>query len=190
MLSIGTCLACQRLPVCLCQVRRAASWLGWAMNAAMVQSDVQQNRIHRRRPLETLGVPVRWEADPGTTMKSALDHLKFRATDAVGAATIGLARKFIDPRDLPSVEQAEAYDDDYLADGWFDRMVEYNARVRRDPGLVCTLDAIYRDHAAEQMRVGVIWGAAHMPAVTAHLCGELGYKAASAEWLTVAHAKS
>jgi hypothetical protein len=160
------------------------------MNAAMVQSDVQQNRIHRRRPLETLGVPVRWEADPGTSMKSALDHLKFRATDAVGAATIGLARKFIDPRDLPSVEQAEAYDDDYLADGWFDRMVEYNARVRRDPGLVCTLDAIYRDHAAEQMRVGVIWGAAHMPAVTAHLCGELGYKAASAEWLTVAHAKS
>lgn len=51
---------------------------------------------------------------PAASMKSALDHLKFRATDAVGAATIGLSRKFIDPRDLPSVDQAEMYDDDYL----------------------------------------------------------------------------
>jgi hypothetical protein len=140
--------------------------------------------------LETLGVPVHWETDPGARMKSALDHLKFHATDAVGAATVGLARKFIDPLALPSVEQAEAYDDDYLTGSWFDRMVEYNARVRRDPGLVCTLDAIYRDRAAEPMRTGVIWGAAHMPAVTAYLCGELGYKATSAEWLTVAHARS
>jgi hypothetical protein len=140
--------------------------------------------------LETLGVPVRWEADPAVSMKSALDHLKFRATDAIGAATIGLARKFTDPTDLPSVDQAEMYDDDYLTGSWLDRMVEYNARVRRDPGLVCTLDALHREHAAEPMRIGVIWGAAHMPAVTAQLCGELGYIAASAEWLTVAHSRS
>lgn len=140
--------------------------------------------------LETLGVPVRWEADPGDSMKSVLDHLKLRAADAVGAATIGLARKFIDPRELPSVDQAEEYDENYLTGSWLNRMVEYNARVRRDPGLVCTLDAIHRDHAAEPMRTGVIWGAGHMPAVTAHLCGKLGYIAASAEWLTVAHARS
>jgi hypothetical protein len=35
-------------------------------------------------------------------MKSALDHVKFRAADAVGGAAIGLARKFIDPRDQPA----------------------------------------------------------------------------------------
>jgi hypothetical protein len=41
----------------------------------------------------------------------------------VGAATLGLARKFIDPRILDSVDQAETYDEsaENLTGGWFDR---------------------------------------------------------------------
>jgi hypothetical protein len=140
--------------------------------------------------LETLGVPVRWEADPGADVKSAADHLKFRAADAAGAATIGLARKFADPLAMPSLEQVDANDNDDMTGGWFERMIQLHTVARRDAGLVGTLDAIHRDHAAEPMRAGVIWGAAHMPAVAAHLCGALDYMATSAEWLTVAHAKS
>jgi hypothetical protein len=92
--------------------------------------------------LESLGVPVRWEAEPDTRSRSATERTVSRTADIAGAATIGLVRKFIDPRNLPSLEQAEAH-----------------------------------DQSAENL--------------TGHwLCGQLGYIAASAEWLTVAHAKS
>ena len=115
-----------------------------------------------------------------------------RVTDVVGAATLGLARKFIDPRILDSVDQAETYDESAgnLTGGWFDRNFEYNVRTVRDARLTGRLDEIHRDRAAEPISAGVIFGAAHMPAVAAHLCGKLGYIAASSEWLTVAHGKS
>jgi hypothetical protein len=166
--------------------------------------------------LESLGVPVCWEATPdrrpenepgirpgtrtgkrdgrrsGNRQKSPVEDLISRVTDVAGAATIGLARKFIDPRILDSVDQAETYDDSAgnLAGGWFDRNFEYNVRTVRDARLTGRLDEIHRDRAAEPAIAGVIFGAAHMPAVAAHLCGKLGYIAASSEWLTVAHGES
>jgi len=142
--------------------------------------------------LETLGVPVRWEAELDAGPESALDHLKSRAVDVAGAATIGLVRKFFDPRIMPSLEQAEAYDEsaENLTGGWLDRMLEYNLGTVRDARLARVLDEIHRDHAADPVNAAVVFGAGHMPAVAAHLCGELGYIAAGAEWLTVAHARS
>jgi hypothetical protein len=166
--------------------------------------------------LESLGVPVYWEATPdnrpknepgnrrgtrtgkrdgyrsGNRPKSPAEDLLSRMTDVVGAATLGLARKFIDPRILGSVDQAETYDEsaENLAGGWFDRNFEHNARTVRDARLIGRLDEIHRDRAAEPATAGVVFGAAHMPAVAAHLCGKLGYVAASSEWLTVAHSES
>jgi hypothetical protein len=85
--------------------------------------------------LESLGVPVCWEATPdhrpknepgirpntrtgkrdgyrsGNRPKSPAEDLMSRVTDVVGAATLGLARKFIDPRIGGSVDQAETYDE-------------------------------------------------------------------------------
>lgn len=142
--------------------------------------------------LESLGVPVRWEETLDDRPKSHREQLKSRVIDAAGAAVIGLSRKFIDPRTIGSVEQAEAYDEsaENLTGGWFDRMLEYNFKTVRDARLACMLDEIYHDHAAEPVRVGVVFGAGHMPAIAAHLCGRLGYIAVSSEWLTVAHARS
>jgi hypothetical protein len=166
--------------------------------------------------LESLGVPVCWEATPdhrpksdpgirrntrtgkrdgyrsGNQPKSPAEDLISRLTDVVGAATLGLARKFIDPRILDSVDQAEAYDESAgnLTGGWLDRNFEYNVMTVRDARLTRRLDEIHRDRAAEPVSAGVVFGAAHMPAVAAHLCGKLGYIAASSEWLTVAHGKS
>jgi hypothetical protein len=142
--------------------------------------------------LESLGVPVRWEETLDDQPKSLREQLKSRMIDAAGAATIGLSRKFIDPRTIGSVEQAEAYDEsaENLTGGWFDRMLEYNVKTVRDARLACTLDEIYHNRAAESVRVGVVFGAGHMPAVAADLCGRLGYIAVSSEWLTVAHASS
>ncbi|HEX6451566.1 MAG TPA: hypothetical protein VF060_19140 [Trebonia sp.] len=142
--------------------------------------------------LETLGVPVHWEADLDAGPDSAVHQLKSRVADVAGAATIGLVRKFIDPKIAPSLDQAEAYDDsaENLTGGRLDQILEYNIVTVRDARLVRVLDRIHRDHAAEAVRVGVVWGAGHMPAVSAHLGRDLGYIAASAEWLTVARARS
>jgi hypothetical protein len=139
--------------------------------------------------LESLGVPVLWEVMPDHGPKSPAEDLLSRVTDVVGSAALGLARKFIDPRILDSVDQAEAYDEGAgnLAGGWFGRHLEYNVRTARDARLTSRIDEIHRDRAAEPLSAGVVFGAAHMPAVAAHLCGKLGYIAVSSEWLTVAH---
>ncbi len=142
--------------------------------------------------LETLGVPVRWEAEPEDRPKSLREQLMSRVTDVAGAAAIGLTRKFTDPRTIPSVDQAEEYDQsaENLTGGWLDRLLEYNMRTVRDAGLVRVLGEIHHDRAEEPVNAGVVFGAGHMPAVAGYLCGQLGCIAASAEWLTVASARS
>lgn len=55
---------------------------------------------------------------------------------------------------------------------------------RRDPKLQAALADIHRDRAHEALRVAVIYGAAHMPAVI-ELLQTLGYQATDSEWLTV-----
>jgi hypothetical protein len=142
--------------------------------------------------LESLGVPVHWEVEPDTGPRPGTGRPVSRTADIAGAATIGLIRKLIGPLDLPSLEQAEAYDQtaENLTGNWFDRLLEHNVSTIRDARLMRVLDEIHRDRAAESLTVGVVFGAGHMPAVVDHLCGQLGYIATSAEWLTVAHRRS
>ena len=143
-------------------------------------------------PLESLGVPVRWEAEPQDGPRSAAERFTSHATDIAGAAALGLVRKFINPQALGSLDQAEAYDEsaENETGNWFDRLVEHNVSTVRNARLMRVLDEIHRDRSAEPGTVGVVFGAAHMPAVASHLCGQYGYIAASAEWLTVIAARS
>jgi len=142
--------------------------------------------------LESLGVPVRWEVEPGTGSGPGTGRPVSRTADIAGAATIGLIRKFLDPLDLPGVEQAEDYDQsaESLTGNWLERLLEHNVSTVRDARLIRVLDEVHRDRAAEPAKVGVVFGARHMPAVAEHLCGQLGYIAAQAEWLTVVHRSS
>lgn len=142
--------------------------------------------------LESLGVPVRWEAEPPAGPRSTAQWFTSRTADIAGAATIGLARMFFNPQTLPSLDQAEVYDEsaENLTGSWLDRLVEYNLRTVRDARLMRVLDEIHRDRAAEPVKVGVVFGAGHMPAVTNHLCGQHGYIATDAEWLTVIQGRS
>jgi hypothetical protein len=142
--------------------------------------------------LESLGVPVRWEAEPGARPQSAKERFTSQAADVAGAATIGLIRKFVNPRVLGSLDQAEAYDQSAanLTGDWFDRLLEHNVSTVRNARLTRLLDKIHRDHAADAVTVGVVFGAAHMPVVANHLCGQHGYVATSAEWLTVIETRS
>jgi len=142
--------------------------------------------------LENLGVPVRWEVAPGTEPRPGTGRPVSRTADIAGAATIGLIRKFIDPLGLPGLEQAEDHDQsaENLTVNWFERLLEHNVSTVRDARLMRVLDEIHGDRAAEAVKVGVVFGAGHMPAVVDHLCGQLGYIAAQAEWLTVVHRRT
>lgn len=138
-------------------------------------------------PLERLGVPVRWEADP-----EAGERMPSRKIDIAGAATIGLMRAFFNPQILSSLDQAEAYDEsaENATGSKFDQFLEHNVSTVRNARLMRVLDEIQRDHAADQLTVGVVFGAGHMPVVAHHLCDQHGYIATSAEWLTVIEGRS
>jgi hypothetical protein len=142
--------------------------------------------------LETLGVPLRWESWPDDRPKSFREELMFHASDVAGAAVLGLTRQITDLMAVASVDQAEEYDQSALnlTGGKLDRLMEYRIKTARDAKLVHILGEIHHDRAAEPIKAGVVFGAAHMPAVAAYLCGQLGYIASSADWLIVARARS
>lgn len=55
----------------------------------------------------------------------------------------------------------------------------------RDGLLLDALGAIHEQHSAEPIRVAVVYGAGHMPAVVQGLWNRYGYRPRTAEWLTV-----
>src|SRR5215472_4125164 len=91
--------------------------------------------------LESLGVPVRWELEP-----EAGDRMPSRRLDITGAATIGLIRAFFNPQFLPSLDQAEAYDESAqnATGSRFDQLLEHNVSTVRNARLMRVLDEIQR----------------------------------------------
>lgn len=79
--------------------------------------------------------------------------------------------------DLPTREQEMAE----AAFGDIDKVIVRD----RDTLLIEELTSIHKERCAEAMKVAVVYGAGHMPAVAAVLVARLGYHARSAEWLTV-----
>jgi pheromone shutdown protein TraB len=55
----------------------------------------------------------------------------------------------------------------------------------RDALLLEALVSQHSQRSSEEISIGVVYGASHMPAVAAGLLARLGYRAISAEWLTV-----
>lgn len=54
----------------------------------------------------------------------------------------------------------------------------------RDRKVIETLEELLAE-AHDQRRIGVVWGASHMPAVARYLLQEKGYAVGHAEWLDV-----
>jgi pheromone shutdown protein TraB len=88
-----------------------------------------------------------------------------------------LARRLGSQEDLPTLEEELGYG--HRFDALQELLVD-----DRDALLVQALDAIHQQRSQEPMRVAVVYGAAHMPAVVRSLA-RYGYRASSAEWLTV-----
>jgi hypothetical protein len=57
--------------------------------------------------------------------------------------------------------------------------------TRRDGHLLACILRLYREHRASETRVGVLYGAKHIPAVVRRLQGKLGYRVQRADWVTV-----
>ena len=55
----------------------------------------------------------------------------------------------------------------------------------RDALLAAALVSVHGEHSSEAISVGVVYGAGHMPGAAAVLLAQCGYRARSAEWLTV-----
>ena len=78
--------------------------------------------------------------------------------------------------DLPSTLRAEMMAGD---------PVEHAMTGRRDKRLLDALGEIHAERADEPIRVAIVYGAAHVPAIVSGLMDRYGYRARTAEWLTV-----
>jgi hypothetical protein len=134
------------------------------------------------------GVPV---VHPDVTAAEAVADLRAlpRWTYAlllVAAPVMGLLfalrgpRDFLDEdlavEDLPSTLRAEVLADDPAVHAMSDR---------RDQRLLDALGEIHAERDDEPIRVAVVYGAGHVPAIVSGLVERYGYRPREAEWLTV-----
>ncbi|MGW7241463.1 hypothetical protein [Streptomyces sp. NPDC054804] len=134
------------------------------------------------------GVPV---INPDVTAAEAIADLKTlpRWTYVllmVAAPVMGLAfalrgpRAFLDEdqevEDLPSTLRAEMMADNPVVHAMTDR---------RDQRLLDALGEIHSERGDEAIRVAVVYGAGHVPAIVSGLWNHYGYRPREAEWLTV-----
>ncbi|MFD9542285.1 hypothetical protein [Streptomyces sp. NPDC060022] len=104
----------------------------------------------------------------------------------VSAPVMGLVfalrgpRAFLDEdlvvEDLPSTLRAELAADDPVTHAITDR---------RDQRLLDALGEIHTDRGDEPIRVAIVYGAGHVPAIVSGLRDRYGYRPREAEWVTV-----
>lgn len=94
---------------------------------------------------------------------------------AVGGPRV-LCTKDLEIHDFPFTVREEQILDTPLA---------HMAMDARDQMLLEALARVHEARALEPIRVGVVYGAAHMPAVSNGLADRFGYRPRDAEWMTV-----
>ena len=139
--------------------------------------------------LEGLGVPVHWEYSTDNQVKSGRERILAVAADSAAAVVLRVLGRYGSPLGLPSLDQADEHDDRWerLDTGWLGRIAENLVLRDRDARLVRALGAIHRERYGEPVKVAVVFGAAHIPAVIDYLTGTFRYRVQDAIWLTVAH---
>jgi hypothetical protein len=140
--------------------------------------------------LDTLGIPVirpdmtgkefdsRWRKEVSRLHRLLI--IFAIPVFAVGLLLLGTRRvlgRYLALDDLPTHEQEMA--DAALSD--IDKVIVRD----RDTLLIEELTTIHKERSADAIKVAVVYGAGHIPAVAAVLVARLGYHARSAEWLTV-----
>jgi hypothetical protein len=139
--------------------------------------------------LESLGVPVQWEYVTDDRPKPGREQAVAKAGDAAAAVVLRALGRYGSPLGLPSLEQYDEHDDRWerLAGGRITRGFE-SLTQQRDAQLVKSLGAIHAARQHEPVKIAVVFGAGHIPAVVDYLTGTFRYYVGDARWLTVAHA--
>jgi hypothetical protein len=138
--------------------------------------------------LEALGVPVRWEYAEHDRPRSGREQAVARVVDSAAAVALRALGRYGNPLGLPSLEQSDEHDDRWeRRDSVLGRIIEDRLLHGRDSRLVQALDAIHRERCGEPIKVAVVYGAAHIPAVVDFLSEGYRYRPGNARWLTVAH---
>lgn len=78
--------------------------------------------------------------------------------------------------DLPQTPRAELLADD---------PVEHAMTGRRDERLLAALGEIHTERADEPIKVAIVYGAGHVPAIVSGLMDRYGYRPREGQWLTV-----
>jgi len=137
--------------------------------------------------LERIGPPVQWEFQAPEPPRSTGEQAVRTATDAAAAVLLKAMGRYGSPRKLPNLDEADEHDDrwDRAEAGGIGSYLNKKVLANRDEVLVKALSAIHRERYPEQVTIGVVWGAMHMPAVVDRLGETYKYYVESAEWLTV-----
>jgi hypothetical protein len=140
--------------------------------------------------LEGLGVPVQWEWVVDDRVKSGREQAMAKVADSAAAVVMRALGRYGSPLGGPSLEQADEHDDRWerlLTAGRLGRAFEADTQ-QRDSQLVRALGVIHAQRLNEPVKVAVVFGAAHIPAVVDYLTETFRYYVGNARWLTVAHA--
>jgi hypothetical protein len=124
------------------------------------------------------GVPV---INPDVTLPRSTYLLLMIAAPVMGLVfALRGPRAFLDEdlvvEDLPSTLRAEMM---------ADNAIEHAMTGRRDQRLLDALGEIHTERGDEPLRVAIVYGAGHVPAIVSGLWNRYGYRPREAEWLTV-----
>lgn len=139
--------------------------------------------------LEALGVPVQWEYADHDRPRSGREEAVAKVVDSAAAVALRALGRYGSPLGLPSLEQSDEHDDRWeRRDSLLGRIIDDRLLHGRDSRLVQALGAIHRERCGEPIKVAVVYGATHIPAVVDFLSESYRYRPGNARWLTVAHA--
>jgi hypothetical protein len=139
--------------------------------------------------LEALGVPVQWEYAEHDRPKSGREQAVAKVVDSAAAVALRALGRYGNPLGLPSLEQSDEHDERWeRRDSLLGRILDDRVLHGRDSQLVQALGAIHRERCGEPIKVAVVYGALHIPAVVDFLGEDYRYRPGNAVWFTVARA--
>ena len=121
---------------------------------------------------------------PGLTRMAKLTGLNLAlvtSTHLISMAIAVAGPRVLCTKGLETHDFAFTREEEQIADSPMSHVL----RDRRDPKLLEALVQLHEQRCREPITVGVVYGAAHMPAVTNGLMNRYRYQARNAEWMTV-----
>ena len=121
---------------------------------------------------------------PGLTRMAKLTGLNLALVTSAHLVSMAVAiagPRVLCTKELETHDYAFTAEEEHLADSPMSHIL----RDKRDPALLDALCRLHEERCLEPITVGVVYGAAHMPAVTNGLIDRYRYRARDAQWMNV-----